>query len=271
MYDITNLLKDSINGNPIIICSDDNDDNLFIRIIIDEEDEELAMIDLRKIEILCMGVKLKGFEGIDHVYTRKAKVNEWEPKQGHHKKEEWILETEGSNLVGSMRIEGVDHTRTISNNVLEIYEVFGIEAARQALMNELRTVLSFDGSYVNYRHLAILVDTMTCRGSLTAMTRHGINRINDVGVLTKCSFEETVEILTDAAAFGEYDGLKGISDNIMLGQLIPAGTGSFDVLYDTEMRPNIKEPSRSSSPALAVSLYKPSVPNYDPLDPWKHT
>ncbi len=274
MYEITGLLKKHINGNPTIICSDDNDKNLFIRIIVDQEEsieEELVLIDLRKIEILCMGIKLKGYEGIDRVYTRKFRINNWDPDQGHHKKEEWLLETEGSNLVGSMRIKGIDHTRTISNNILEIYDVFGIEAARQGLLNELRTVLSFDGSYVNYRHLAILVDTMTCRGSLTAMTRHGINRISDVGTMTKCSFEETVEILTDAAAFGEYDPLKGISDNIMLGQMVPAGTGAFDILYDPDMEPDIREsaPSREPTPGLPrMMLYIPSEPDYDPMDPW---
>lgn len=69
--------------------------------------------------------------------------------------------------------------------------MLGIEAVRKALERELYHVISFDGSYVNYRHLALLCDTMTCRGHLMAITRHGINR-QDTGPLMKCSFEETV-------------------------------------------------------------------------------
>ena len=88
----------------------------------------------------------------------------------------------------------VDHKRTISNHLVEIIEVLGIEAVRNALLKELRSVIEFDGSYVNYRHLAILCDVMTSRGHLMAITRHGINR-NGNGPLAQCSFEETVDIL----------------------------------------------------------------------------
>jgi len=276
LLEISKLLETNIGNGHKIICSDDNTivdgkENLFIRIIVNESetDKDLVMTTLRKIEIFCMSIKIKGFEGIDRVYTRESKVNMWSPEKGHYKENQWVLDTEGSNLLGSMELKGIDQTKTISNNVIEIYEIFGIEAARQSLLNELRAVLSFDGSYVNYRHLAILVDTMTCRGSLTAITRHGINRINDVGVLTKCSFEETVEVLTDAAAFGEIDNLKGISDNIMLGQLIPAGTGIMDLLYDVDVEPDTRTPiSRESTPGIFIELYIPSEPIYDPLSPW---
>ena len=105
---------------------------------------------------------------------------------------------------------------------------------RNALLRELRQVISFDGSYVNYRHLALLCDTMTCRGYLVAITRHGINRV-DAGPLLKCSFEETVEQLMEAAAFAQPDMMAGVSENIMLGQLGPLGTGSFDLLLNEEM------------------------------------
>lgn len=103
-------------------------------------------------------------------------------------------------------------------------EVLGIEAVRAALLKELRDVISFDGSYVNYRHLAILCDVMTYRGHLMSITRHGINR-NETGPLMRCSFEETVDILFDAAVYAETDHLRGVSENIMLGQLAPLGTG----------------------------------------------
>lgn len=88
----------------------------------------------------------------------------------------------------------VNYTRTTSNHLIDILNVLGIEAARKALMQEIRNVIEFDGSYVNYRHLAALVDSMTCRGHFMAITRHGINR-NENGPLGQCSFEETVDIL----------------------------------------------------------------------------
>ena len=88
----------------------------------------------------------------------------------------------------------VDYRRTISNHLIEVIEVLGIEAARLALLKEMRGVIEFDGSYVNYRHLAALVDSMTSRGHFMAITRHGINR-QENGPLAQCSFEETVDIL----------------------------------------------------------------------------
>lgn len=109
----------------------------------------------------------------------------------------------------------------------------GIEAVRKAIEREMNQVISFDGSYVNYRHLALLCDVMTAKGHLMAITRHGINR-QEVGALMRCSFEETVDILMEAAVHAEQDPVKGVSENIMLGQLAKAGTGCFDLVLDSE-------------------------------------
>jgi DNA-directed RNA polymerase subunit A" len=267
MLELTSLVEKSIGNENKIICSDDNTcaengcENLFIRIIPDDDGNSMLSI-LRKIEIFCMNIKIKGCENVEKVYIKESKINEYSSEKGHHKENQWILETEGSNLLDTLSLNNLDHYKTISNNVIEIFEIFGIEAARQSLLNELKMVLSFDGSYVNYRHLTVLVDTMTCRGSLTSVTRHGINRI-DSGALTKSSFEETVEVLTEAAAFGELDALKGISDNIMLGQLVPCGTGVMDVYYDVDMRPDEKVITHESTPV--ISQYIPSKPDYDPI------
>ena len=102
-----------------------------------------------------------------------------------------------------------------------------------SLINELRFVLSSYGIYVNYRHLSTLCDIMTQRGILTSITRHGINRV-DSGPLRKCSFEETVEILYEAAVFADTDYLSGVTENIIMGQLAPYGTGSFDLVVDKD-------------------------------------
>jgi len=124
--------------------------------------------------------------------------------------------------------------KTVSNDCVEIRKVLGIEAARQSLINEFRFVLNSYGIYVNYRHLSILTDTMTMRGDLMSIARHGMNRVNS-GALRKSSFEETVEILLEAATYSEKDPLSGITENIMFGQLAPTGTGCFDLAVDREM------------------------------------
>ncbi|KAL6413671.1 DNA-directed RNA polymerase II subunit rpb1 [Ilyonectria robusta] len=147
---------------------------------------------------------------------------------------QWYLDTSGSALRDVLAVNGVDPSRTYTNDLWQVVEVFGIEAARSALVKELTNVLAFDGSYVNHRHIALLVDVMTYRGSISAVTRHGINRA-DTGALMRCSFEETVEILLEAAATGELDDCRGISENVMLGQMAPMGTGNFDVLLDPKM------------------------------------
>uniref|UniRef100_A0A3B4B8G5 DNA-directed RNA polymerase subunit n=1 Tax=Periophthalmus magnuspinnatus TaxID=409849 RepID=A0A3B4B8G5_9GOBI len=160
--------------------------------------------------------------------------------------QEWILETDGVSLMRVLSEKDVDPVRTTSNDIVEIFTVLGIEAVRKALERELYHVISFDGSYVNYRHLALLCDTMTCRGHLMAITRHGINR-QDTGPLMKCSFEETVDVLMEASSHGEVDPMKGVSENIMLGQLAPAGTGCFDLLLDRRVSPPVRRPTRAGS------------------------
>mgnify|MGYP000677944029 CR=1 FL=1 len=145
-----------------------------------------------------------------------------------------MLDTEGCNLLEVMAHPDVDFSRTTSNHLVEVITILGIEAVRNALLKELRGVIEFDGSYVNYRHLAILVEVMTYRGHLMSITRHGINRA-ETGPLMRCSFEETVDILMEAAAFSERDGMTGVSENIMLGQFCPVGTGEFGLHLNEEM------------------------------------
>lgn len=137
-----------------------------------------------------------------------------------------MIETDGSALAKVLTIPRVDATRTITNDNLEVLSVLGVEAARMSLINEMRFVLSSYGIYVNYRHISTLVDVMSLRGKLTSITRSGINRV-DSGVLRKCTFEETVEILLEGATFSEKDPLQGISENIIVGQLGPFGSGTF--------------------------------------------
>lgn len=261
-------------GNDVhVIRSQDNDDNMILRLRIadestqekyggdaplgdqdddDDDDEDADDSFLRRLEAeLLAQMNLGGIPAIKKVFMRQSKLTYVDNSTGlHQTKEEWVLDTDGVNLIAVMSHESVDHTRTTSNDIVEIFEVLGIEAVREALMNEIRGVISFDGAYVNYRHLAILVDAMTYRGHLMAITRHGVNRV-DTGPLMKCSFEETTDILLEAATFGETDHLNGVTENIMLGQLAPVGTGSFKLMLNEKMLRDAIEPGttvRASSP-----------------------
>lgn len=231
-----------------VIFSDNNADEQVIRIrqiqdYKDDEDDDDTEYDvtLKKLEQhLLDTLTLRGVAGVERAFiNEKDKVRILEDGSLFQNKsdplcKEWVLETSGSSLSEVLAIPGVNATRTYSNQFIEVFEVFGIEAARTAVLRELTQVLAFDGSYVNHRHLALLVDVMTVRGYLTPVTRHGINRA-DNGALMRCSFEETVEILLDAAAFGELDDCRGVSENLILGQMAPAGTGEFDVFLDQSM------------------------------------
>jgi DNA-directed RNA polymerase II subunit RPB1 len=151
---------------------------------------------------------------------------------------EWFMDTNGNNLLEILSHPNIDYTRTISNDVNEVYEIFGIEAARLVLLNELNEMLASEG--VNYRHISLLVDTMTNKGSLLSIDRHGINR-SDIGPFAKCSFEETSDMLIKAGIFGEYDKINGVSANIMLGQVAPCGTGDTKIMIDEDKIININD------------------------------
>ncbi len=141
--------------------------------------------------------------------------------------------TDGTSLQQVLSMKDVDYRRTYTNDIIEIFKILGIEGVRKAIERELNHVISFDGSYVNYRHVALLCDVMTTKGHLMSITRHGINR-QDLSPIMKSSFEETVDVLIEAAAHSEYDPLKGVSESILLGQLAKIGTGAFEIHLDIE-------------------------------------
>lgn len=188
----------------------------------DDEEETVPMLLKDAEDKLLNELTLQGFPEIAKVaYSKEAnasKETRWDAVTGAHSisSENWIIETDGVALKKILPVNKVDQQRTTSNDVIEILTVLGVEAARLSLISELRFVLGSYDIYVNYRHLSTLCDIMTTRGILTAITRHGINRV-DSGALRKCSFEETVEILLEAAFHGEIDPLSGVTENIILG------------------------------------------------------
>ncbi|KAI8961999.1 beta and beta-prime subunits of DNA dependent RNA-polymerase [Daldinia sp. FL1419] len=245
--DVAMRLREEYPTDLAVICSDNNADQQVIRIRPmpeDKDDPDKTIEDdvmLKRLgEHLLENLTLRGIKGIERAFLNKGtkiaidKSGALIQSKDNPLCEEWYLDTTGTALRDVLAVPGVDARRTMTNDLWQTVEVFGIEAARSALLNELRRVLAFDGSYVNERHLSLLVDVMTYRGSIAAVTRHGINR-SDTGALMRCSFEETVEILLEAAAMGEVDDCRGISQNVMLGQLAPMGTGHLDVFLDPKM------------------------------------
>jgi DNA-directed RNA polymerase II subunit RPB1 len=152
------------------------------------------------------------------------------------------LDTDGTNLLETLALDYVDKKRTFSNDIVETYNVLGIEAARQSIMNELVDVIEFDGTYINYHHFSILCDRMTFSYKMISIFRHGINNDN-IGPIAKASFEETPEMFLKAARHGELDTFRGVSANIMCGQEGYYGTNSFQVVLDVEEMAKFEETS----------------------------
>ena len=161
-------------------------------------------------------VTLKGIEGIKRVVIRKDG-------------DEYTLYTEGSALKDVLLIEGVDATRTHTNNIVETYEVFGIEAARNSIIKEAVDTLNEQGLTVDIRHLMLVADIMTCDGEVKQIGRHGISG-EKASVFARAAFEVTVNHLLDAGMRGNVDELNGVTENIIVGQPIKLGTGDVHLI-----------------------------------------
>lgn len=180
---------------------------------------------------LLHNIVLRGIKGINKVILRKIKDNMVENNGIYKKQEIWVLDTIGTNLLDVLGLDFIDNKRTFSNDIVEIYNVLGIEAARQTIYNELVDVIEFDGTYINYHNFSVLVDRMTFTHKLISIFRHGINNDN-IGPIAKASFEETPEMFLKAARHAELDTLRGVSANVMCGQEGFFGTSCFQVVLD---------------------------------------
>ena len=189
---------------------------------------------------LLEGIVLRGVKNINKVVLRKI-IDNLVEKGGAYKKEDiWILDTIGTNLLDVLGLDYIDPNRTISNDIVEIFDVLGMEAARQSIYNEIAEVLEFDGNYVNAHHMALLCDRMTFSKKMISIFRHGINN-DDIGPIAKASFEETPEMFLKAARHAELDTLRGISANVMCGQEGLFGTAAFQVVLDINEMINLEE------------------------------
>jgi len=256
MEDIHFALTNSFN-NISCMYNDYNSDNLIFRIRVnkpnqnsknkknksnleplDQSDEIFILKNLQ--DELLDTLVLRGIKNIKKVNLRKITDNLEEVDTKYIKKEEWVLDTVGSNLLEILALDFINPNKTTTNDIIEIYNILGIEAARQAIFDEFSEVIEFDSTYINYHHLTILCDRMTCNDKMVSIFRHGINN-DDIGPLAKASFEETPEMFLKAAKHGELDIMKGVSANIMCGQQGYYGTNSFKLLTDMDFMMLIKE------------------------------
>ena len=264
MDDVNFTLKNCYDDQINCVYSDFNADKLIFRIRMSEIMKAGGRGGPKKIKVnpldqsdqiyilknfqdqLLQNVVLRGIKGINKVILRKIVDNMIEHNGVYKKQDIWVLDTIGTNLLDVLGLDFIDNKRTMSNDIIEIYNVLGIEAARQAIYNELVEVVEFDGTYINYHNYSVLVDRMTFTSKLISIFRHGINNDN-IGPIAKASFEETPEMFLKAARHAELDTLRGVSANVMCGQEGFFGTGCFQVVLDIEEMQKLE----------AASEYKP--------------
>lgn len=248
MEDLNFALMMAYPGQVQCVYSDYNTDSLVMRIrmlksgptkggggglgtapVADEHDELYQLRNMQ--DNLLDHLVLRGVKGISKVFPRKVANNLVLQDGNYEKRTTWVLDTEGTNLLSILALDFVDAKRTVTNDIREIYDVLGIEAARQAIMNEVSEVM--EDNYINHHHLSVLCDRMTCSDKLVAFNRYGINGDN-IGPIAKASFERTPQMFLDAAVHAELDNMRGVSANVMLGQEGYFGTSAFQVLMNME-------------------------------------
>ncbi len=181
-------------------------------IILKPESKTNKLSDLYKLKEKSKDIHVSGVKKITQVFPMK--IND----------DEYVIYCSGSNLKEVFEIEGVDSTRTKSNNIFETAAILGIEAARQTIIEETLKVLEEQGLNIDIRHIMLLADTMTRSGGIRGTTRTGITKEKE-SVLARASFETPIRHLVNASLIGEKDPLSSVVENVMLNQAIPLGTG----------------------------------------------
>ncbi|RZD41126.1 MAG: hypothetical protein CXT73_05570 [Methanobacteriota archaeon] len=252
MDDINFALKNSYNDDIHCIYNDYNSNKLVFRIRmnnvkpkmkrdtgvkpLDQSDEIYLLKKFQ--ETLLSSINLRGVKNIKKVVMRKVMDEVVKHEDKYVKEENWVLDTVGSNLVDLLALDFIDYTKTTTTHIPEVYNILGIEAARQTIYNEFVDVM--ENSYINYHHLTMLCDRMTYSTKMISIFRHGING-DDIGPLAKASFEETPEMFLKAARHGEFDHMRGVSANVMCGQEGNFGTSCFQVILDLNKMKTLEE------------------------------
>ncbi|MBN1503255.1 DNA-directed RNA polymerase subunit A'' [Candidatus Woesearchaeota archaeon] len=186
------------------------------KVIIKPKEKSSNLSDVYKIKDKAKGIFIAGIKRISQVLPVR-------------KDEEFVIITAGSNLKEVLKLDFVDPSRTVTNDIFEIQEILGIEAARQAIINEVYKVIESQGLNVDIRHIMLVADTMCYRGKIRGITRYGVVSEKS-SVLARASFETPIRHIINASLVGEIDRLTSVVENVMLNQPIPVGTGLPDLV-----------------------------------------
>jgi len=212
---IENGVKELLKGNKAIEKIRKSSSKISIVAIPDTDVKELQKIRERITDIHVGGIK-----GVSNAVIRRDG-------------DDWIISTIGSNLEDILKVKEVDETRTYSNDLHETKRILGIEAARNLIINEAFTTLQEQGLDVDIRHLMLVSDIMTMSGDIRSIGRYGVAGAK-TSILARAAFEETIKHLVRASIRGEVDNFDGIFENVMIGQLVPSGTGMFELIAKFE-------------------------------------
>jgi DNA-directed RNA polymerase subunit A' len=189
-----------------------DEEKLLLKITIPDEPDAQTLLTLKN---KLLNNRVKGVPDIERVTIVKQN-------------DEWVIQTAGSNLAKVILIEGIDTSRVFTNNVYEIWQTLGIEAARTALMKEITNTLEEQGLEVDIRHIMLVADLMTSKGYLQQIGRHGIAGTK-TSVLARAAFEITVPTIAKASLEGQIETLSGVTENVIVGATVPVGTGMVDL------------------------------------------
>lgn len=218
-----------------ILSNSDNDAQPIIHIRFDMSEFDFTTL-VSFIDIFVDNFKLKGVEYINKIIdVSDEPVITFDNEDEELKKEkQFVIYTGGVNLQDIRYLNGIDLNRTTCNDIMSIYETYGIDAARAALIKEFKIVFAGAGSKVNFAHIEILCDLITNTGVPTSIDRHGMNK-SETDPLARASFEKTVDQLLTAAVFSEIDNMNNVSSRIMAGLVIKGGTGLCEVILDSDL------------------------------------
>ncbi len=208
LTDIFEILKGSKKKYDTTL--DENEKSIVLKM-----NEEMDAQTLLLLKNKLLNTRIKGVPDIERVTIVKQN-------------EEWVIQTAGSNLSKIIYVEGIDLSRVTTNNVYEIWQTLGIEAARTALVREVTNTLEEQGLEVDIRHIMLVADLMTSKGYLQQIGRHGIAGTK-TSVLARAAFEITVPTIAKASMEGQTEALKGVTENVIVGATVPVGTGMVDL------------------------------------------
>lgn len=181
---------------------------------------EIDVKTLQKAKDKIMSIRVGGIKGVTNAVVRRER-------------NDWIINTIGTNLEDVLKISGVDMKRTVTNDIHEVAKILGIEAARNLIIEEALNTMQQQGLDVDVRHVMLVGDVMTVEGEVMSIGRYGVAGAK-TSILARAAFEETIKHLVRASIRGEVDNFEGIFENVMVGQVIPSGTGMFDLVAKFE-------------------------------------